>query len=122
MACSFRVESRPGRRANAAKLLAAENINARVLNMATIKPIDADAIEEAARQTGAVVTAEEHSIIGGLGSAVAEVLGERCPVPLERVGIPDVFGRSGTGAQLLDYFNLNAEGIVQAVRNVLSRT
>lgn len=105
----------------AAEMLAREHIDIRVINMATVKPIDADAIEEAARQTGAIVTAEEHSIIGGLGSAVAEVLGERCPVPLERVGIPDVFGLSGKGQELLDYFGLNADGIVEAVRRALSR-
>ena len=105
----------------AANQLANEHIDARILNMATIKPIDADAIEEASRETGAIVTAEEHSIIGGLGSAVSEVLGERCPAPLERVGIPDVFGRSGKGQELLDYFGLNKDGIIEAVRNVLSR-
>lgn len=105
----------------AAELLARESIDARVINMATIKPIDADLIEEAARETGAIVSAEEHSIIGGLGSAVAEVLAERCPTPMERVGIPDVFGLSGKGEQLLDHFGLNADGIIEAVRRVLSR-
>ncbi len=105
----------------AAELLARENIDARVLNMATIKPVDADAVEEAARETGAIVTAEEHSVIGGLGSAVAEAIADRCPVPLERVGVPDVFGRSGKAAELLDYFGLNRDGIVEAVRRALSR-
>lgn len=105
----------------AAELLARENIEARVLNMATIKPVDADAVEEAARETGAIVTAEEHSVIGGLGSAVAEALADRCPVPLERVGVPDVFGRSGKGEELLDYFGLNRDGIVEAVRRALHR-
>jgi transketolase len=105
----------------AAELLARENIDARVLNMATIKPVDADAVEEAARETGAIVTAEEHSVIGGLGSAVAEALADRCPAPLERVGVPDVFGRSGKAEELLDYFGLNRDGIVEAVRRALSR-
>ncbi len=105
----------------AAERLAAENIDVRVIQMATIKPIDADLVEEAARQTGAIVTAEEHSIIGALGSAVCEVTAERCPVPVERLGIPDVFGRSGKGQELLDYFNLNADGMIDAARRALSR-
>lgn len=117
MACGLLVHAA----LDAARILAEENIDVRVLNMASLKPIDADAIEEAARETGAIVTAEEHSIIGALGSAVSEVVGERCPVPIERVGVPDVFGRSGTGAELLDYFGLNSAGIIEAVRRVLIR-
>ncbi len=104
----------------AAEMLAEEGIQASVYNMSTIKPIDADAIEEAA-QTGCVVTAEEHSIIGGLGSAVAEVLGERCPVPLERVGIMDTFGESGKPDELLKKYGLTAENIASAVIRTLDR-
>ena len=104
----------------AAEMLAEEGIQASVYNMSTIKPIDVDAIEEAA-QTGCVVTAEEHSIIGGLGSAVAEVLGERCPVPLERVGIMDTFGESGKPDELLQKYGLTAENIASAVIRALDR-
>lgn len=105
----------------AAERIAGEGIDARVLSMPTIKPIDATAVEEAARETGAIVTAEEHSIIGGLGSAVAEVIAETCPVPQQRVGIPDVFGRTGKGPEVLDYFNLNPDGVIEAIRQVLGR-
>ncbi|MBQ1245841.1 MAG: transketolase family protein, partial [Clostridia bacterium] len=79
----------------AAEMLAAEGISARVVNIHTIKPIDRDIIAKAARETGAIVTAEEHNVIGGLGSAVAEVVGEECPVPVLRVGVEDEFGHSG---------------------------
>ena len=77
---------------DAADILSKQGISARVLNMATIKPIDVEAVVKAAEETGAIVTAEEHSIIGGLGSAVCEVVGEKCPVPVERIGVRDVFG------------------------------
>ncbi|GBF35552.1 transketolase [Desulfocucumis palustris] len=103
----------------AAQNLAAEGINARVLNVHTIKPIDVEALVKAAKETGAVVTAEEHSIIGGLGGAVAEVLGENCPVPIKRVGLPDVFGESGDPKALLEKFNLTPAGIAGAVKAVL---
>lgn len=104
----------------AAEKLAEEGVQASVYNMSTIKPIDTAAIEEAA-QSGCVVTAEEHNIIGGLGSAVAEVLGERCPVPLERVGIMDTFGESGKPDELLKKYGLTSEDIASAVIRVLDR-
>ncbi|WP_028308045.1 transketolase family protein [Desulfitibacter alkalitolerans] len=104
----------------AAEKLAEEGVQASVYNMSTIKPIDAAAIEEAA-QSGCVVTAEEHNIIGGLGSAVAEVLGERCPVPLERVGIMDTFGESGKPDELLKKYGLTSEDIASAVIRALDR-
>ncbi len=105
----------------AAVLLEKEGIQARVLGMHTIKPLDLDALVRAARETGAVVTAEEHSIIGGLGSAVAEGLGEHYPVPMKRVGLPDVFGESGSPQALLEKYHLTPEGLVQAVHEVLPR-
>jgi len=105
----------------AAEELAEEGISARVLNMATLKPIDREAIVQAARETGAIVTAEEHSIIGGLGSAVAEVLVENEPVPMERVGVKDVFGESGEPDQLLKKYGLTAKDIKEAVYRVLRR-
>ncbi len=105
----------------AAEMLGKEGISVRVLNFHTIKPIDKDAICKAAEDTGAVVTCEEHSIIGGLGSAVAEVLVENNPVPMERVGVMDTFGESGTPEALLVKYHLTAEDIVLAVRKVISR-
>ena len=105
----------------AAKLLAADGIAARVLNMATIKPLDTAALTAAARETGALVTCEEHSVLGGLGGAVAEVLAETCPVPIERVGIQDRFGESGTPLELLKKFGLTAEDIAAAARRVIAR-
>lgn len=98
----------------AADLLAAEGVSARVLNLSTVKPIDRELIVEAARQTQAFVTAEEHLVTGGLGSAVAEVLGEYCPVPLTRVGVKDTFGVSGKPEILLEHFGLMPQDIVKA--------
>ena len=95
----------------AAEILAEKGVSAEVLHMHTVKPIDSDAIAESARKTGAVVTVEEHSILNGLGSAVAETLCEKYPVPLRRVGTKDVFGLSGTMDELMDYFGLRAEPI-----------
>src|SRR6266702_3336255 len=92
----------------AAELLAAEGISARVVHIATIKPLDQEIILTAARETGAIVTAEEHSIIGGLGGAVAELLGEEHPVPVKRVGVHDRFGTSGKAEELLKYFGLTS--------------
>ena len=104
----------------AAETLAAEGISARVVNMATIKPIDKDIILQAAAETGAIVTAEEHNVIGGLGSAVAEVLVESGkPVPMLRVGVEDTFGRSGPALELLDIYGLTAPHIVEKVKAVL---
>ncbi len=105
----------------AAEELEARGIQAGVFNMATVKPIDREAIIAAARASGAIVTAEEHSIIGGLGSAVAEVLAEECPVPLVRVGIQDTFGESGHPDELLPKYGLTAADLVTAAEKVLAR-
>ena len=105
----------------AADLLAKEGIDAAVLNIHTMKPLDTESIVKVAKNTGALVTAEEHSVIGGLGSAVAEVLAENHPVPLKRVGIMDMFGVSGKPDELLEHYGLTPDGIVRAVREVLSR-
>ncbi|MBK5244171.1 MAG: transketolase family protein [Eubacteriaceae bacterium] len=105
----------------AADLLKAEGISARVLNMGSIKPIDIDAIEDAAIKTGAIVTAEEHSIIGGLGGAVAEVLCEVAPVPMERVGVKDVFGQSGKVGALMEKYELTSKDIVIAAKKAIKR-
>lgn len=103
----------------AAENLKAEGIDARVINIHTIKPIDKDILVEAAKETGAIVTAEEHSIIGGLGSAVAEVLSESCPVPVLRVGVEDTFGRSGPALELLKIYGLDAEHIEAKAKEVI---
>lgn len=103
-----------------AELLSKESIQATVVNMSTVKPIDINLIKEVAKKTGAVVTCEEHSIIGGLGSAVAEVLSEELNVPLVRVGIRDTFGLSGKAEELIKYFHLTPEDIVGSVKRVLS--
>ena len=105
----------------ARELLAKEGISARVVNIHTIKPIDKDIIVKAARETGALVTAEEHNIYGGLGSAVAEVLVENCPVPMARVGVEDTFGRSGTVPALLEYYGLTAENMAKKAKEVIER-
>ena len=97
---------------DAAKVLANEGISARVINIATIKPIDKDIILDAAKSTGAIVTAEEHNIIGGLGSAVAEVVCEGCPVPVVRLGIEDKFGHSGKVPPLMEMYGITVENLV----------
>jgi transketolase len=102
-------------------LLKNEGIDAGVINMSTIKPIDADAVIAAAKQCGAIVTAEEHSIIGGLGGAVAEVLAESLPVPLVRVGVKDTFGTSGDQEGLLKHYGMSAENIATAVKDVMKK-
>ena len=101
--------------------LKAQGINARVINMATIKPIDKDIIIAAAKETGAIVTAEEHSIIGGLGSAVSEVVGEECPVRVKKVGVKDVFGQSGNPKELLKHYGLTATDIVKSVKEAIEK-
>ena len=101
-------------------LLKSEGINARIINMATIKPIDKDIIIKAAKETGAIVTAEEHSVIGGLGSAVGEVVGEEYPVPVVKLGVYDTFGHSGPAAKLLDEFGLRAVNIVEKAKKAIS--
>ncbi len=105
----------------ARELLAAQGISARVINIHTIKPIDRDILVKAAKETGAIVTAEEHTIYGGLGSAVAEVLVENCPAPMARVGVEDTFGRSGTVPALMEYYGLTAENIAAKARETISR-
>ena len=100
-------------------ILAEKGIGVRVINIHTIKPIDADIIVKAAKETGAIVTAEEHNIIGGLGSAVAEVLCESCPVKMSRVGVKDIFGRSGTPSELMEMYGLTSENIVNAVLDMV---
>jgi transketolase len=105
----------------AAEELALEGINARVINMSTIKPIDKELIITAAKETKAIVTAEEHSIIGGLGSAVCEVVSEECPVVVKKVGVKDSFGESGTPAELLKKYGLTANDIVEAVKEAINK-
>ncbi|WP_347489198.1 transketolase family protein [Desulfoscipio sp. XC116] len=105
----------------AAEQLADRGISVQVLDMHTIKPLDMEAVVEAARVTGAVVTAEEHSINGGLGGAVAEVLAENYPVPMRRVGVRDTFGESGKPQELLDKYGLTSADLVRAVQEVLKR-
>lgn len=104
----------------AADVLAREGISAEVLNVSTIKPLDAERIVSSARRTGAVVTAENHSVLGGLGGAVAEVLGDACPVPVRRVGVRDEFGTSGPLEELFPLYGLTAEAVLGAARDVLA--
>lgn len=101
---------------NAAEMLAQEGISVRVINIHTIKPLDKEIILKAAQETGTIVTAEEHSIIGGLGSAVAEAVCEGCPVPVRRIGVNDTFGHSGPAVELLKQFGLSAEHIAEVAR------
>ena len=101
----------------AAKLLEDDGINAMVINIHTLKPIDEDIILKAA-ECDAIVTAEEHSIIGGLGSAVAEVLAEKKPTPMRRIGVKDKFGQSGKPGELLELYNLTAKDIVKAAQEL----
>ena len=101
----------------AAEKLASEGIHAEVINIHTIKPLDAELVVKAAQETGEIVTVEEHSIIGGLGSAVAEVLCEKCPAKLMRIGIEDVFGESGPAGELLVKYGLDAAGIYNKIKN-----
>ncbi|MBU5635233.1 transketolase family protein [Geomonas sp. Red69] len=105
----------------AAEKLKAEGISARVLHIGTIKPLDKELVLQAAQETGAIVTAEEHSVVGGLGGAVAEYLGEACPTLMKRVGVYDRFGTSGKSDELLKYFGLNAETLIEEAREIVSR-
>ncbi|WP_127843071.1 transketolase family protein [Actinomyces wuliandei] len=105
----------------AARRLHAQGVEAEVLHVHTVKPLDAQTLLESVGRTGCVVTAEEHSVIGGLGSAVAELLVENRPVPMERVGTRDVFGLSGTMDELFDYFGLRAGDIAQAALRAVGR-
>ena len=105
----------------AGKRLAAEGISTRVINMATIKPLDTEIVLRAARECGKIVTVEEHNIIGGLGEAVCATLAEGCPVPVRRVGVNDAFGHSGPAAELLKEFGLTADHIAEAARTLAGK-
>ena len=105
----------------AAEQLKKEDIKARVINVNTIKPLHADTIVKAARETGALVSAEEHSIYGGLGSAIAEVLAEKYPAPMKRIGVIDRFGKSGDPYDLMTEYNITAKDIVLAAKEVIGR-
>jgi transketolase len=103
----------------AAEELKEAGINAMVINMATVKPLDEALVLEAAKKCGKIVTAEEHSVIGGLGEAVAAVLSEKLPTPMKRVGVQDVFGQSGPAAEVLKHYGLCAENIVNVAKSML---
>ena len=105
----------------AADKLAADGISAEVINICTIKPLDDDLIVASAKKTGKVVTAEEHSIIGGLGGAVAECLAEKCPTPMYRIGVRDRFGESGPAAELLHKYMLDGEGVYKQVKEFVTK-
>ncbi|MCL2018431.1 MAG: transketolase family protein [Oscillospiraceae bacterium] len=105
----------------AAEELAREGISARVINIHTIKPLDEELILKAARETGKIVVAEEHSVIGGLGSAVADVVSEKAPVPVVKLGVNDEFGHSGPAVQLLEEFGLTTAGIIEKVKKVIGK-
>lgn len=104
----------------AREILSAEGIDAAVLDMHTIKPLDEEAVINAAKSTGCIVTAEEANILGGLGSAVSEVVAESCPVPVKRVGVNDVFGRSGDPLELMEVYHVTAADIVEKVKLAVS--
>ncbi|MGQ9502337.1 MAG: transketolase family protein [Anaerolineae bacterium] len=104
----------------AAEILASEGIDARVIEIHTIKPLDAEAVVRAARETGALVTAEEHNIIGGLGAAVTEIVSDAYPVPVKRVGIPDCFTETGPYAALLDRYGMAVMDVVKAARAAIA--
>ena len=105
----------------AGKALAEAGISARVINMATIKPLDEEMVLKAAQECGKIVTVEEHSVIGGLGEAVCGVVSEKCPVPVKRIGVNDEFGHSGPAAALLKAFGLCAENIVNVTREFIGK-
>ena len=100
----------------AAEKLAADGIDAKIINIHTIKPLDEELIVAAAKETGKVVTVEEHSVIGGLGSAVCDALAEKCPVPVKKIGVQDVFGESGPAVALLAKYKLDGEGVYEQVK------
>ena len=117
IACGFMVSQS----LKACDILKEKGYDVGLVNMSTIKPIDKDAIINAAKETGAIITAEEHNIIGGLGSAVAEVLSENYPCLLKRVGIKDIFGKSGTAKMLIDKYGLLPENVVEATLEVINK-
>jgi transketolase len=104
----------------AAELLKQDGIDARVINISTIKPLDRELVIQAAKETGKIITAEEHSVIGGLGSAVAETLIKEYPIPVRMIGIQDEFGRSGSPSELLNHYQLSISGIIQVAKNFAS--
>ena len=116
MACGYMVEQA----VEAVAILESEGISVRLLDMHTIKPIDVEAVVKASRETGCIVTCEEHSIIGGLGSAVAEVLVENAPCPMLRVGVNDEFGRSGTPDALMAYYHLTGADIADKAKKAIA--
>lgn len=115
IACGIMVEEA----IKAAEMLKEKNISARVINLSTIKPIDQEIIMQAAQETGAIVTAEEHQVMGGMGSAVAEVVVKNCPVPMRMVGMRDKFGQSGTPEELMQEYGLTAENIVKKAKELV---
>lgn len=110
-----------GKAAKASDMLKEEGISARVINMSSVKPIDEDVIVKAAAETGAILTAEEHSVVGGLGSAVAEVVVKKSPVPMEMLGINDSFGESGKAEELLVKYGLTSEHMVEMAKDLLQK-
>ena len=104
---------------DAAKIMEEKGVGVRVINMCTIKPLDNELVLKAAKETGRIITAEEHSIIGGLGEAVSSLLSEQCPTPVKRVGVNDTFGHSGPAVDLLKEFGLSAEHLVEVVEEFL---
>ena len=105
----------------AREMMAAEGVSVRVIDMHTIKPLDGELVRKAALETGCIVTSEEHSIIGGLGGAVAEFLSENCPTPLVRHGVNDAFGRSGTANAVLEAYGLTPEVLCDKIREALAK-
>jgi transketolase len=116
-ACGVMVE----RALAAAEMLAGEGVSAEVVDVMSIKPLDEATLLASARKTGAVVTCEEHTVLGGLGSAISELLAENAPLPLQRVGVRDAFGTSGDPEALMEHFGLTAAHVAQAARDVLKR-
>ena len=110
-----------GKAAKASDMLKEEGISARIINMSSVKPIDEDVIVKAAAETGAILTAEEHSVVGGLGSAVAEVVVKKSPVPMEMLGINDSFGESGKAEELLVKYGLTPEHMVEMAKDLLQK-
>ncbi len=103
----------------AADILAEANVSAEVIDVASVKPLDVDTLVASVAKTGRIVTCEEHSVLGGMGSAVSEVLSEACPVPTRRIGVADVFGTSGEPAELMEHFGLTARHIVEAATELV---
>ena len=109
------------RMVKAAEILAARGVEARVLNMATVRPMDVEAVVSAARETGAILTAEEHSVYGGLGSAIAEVVVAELPVPMKILGVPGIFAPTGSAEFLLDEFGMAPTAVADAAQALIAR-